>query len=151
MKKRLSSFLTFFICTIWLFTSACISPVNQLRTIPFRTLTGLVVDNSGQPVKQAIVTTDPPTSTLLTDDLGKFLITSLPEGVYTVQTAKQGFAINSSIIAIKGLGPFHVDVQLTTRVSAIAGEQEKFSPQNTNRGNNEKKGMDEGSSWWPQK
>lgn len=153
MRKGMISFLTFFICTIWLFIGACISPVNQLRTIPFRTLTGVVVDNGGQPVKQAIVTTDPPTSTLLTDDLGKFLITSLSEGVYTIQTAKQGFAINSAVIAIKGLGPFHVDVQLNKRVtaSAGAGEQEKLLPQSNRKGSNDKKGIEEGSSWWPEK
>jgi hypothetical protein len=137
-------------CTVWLFIGACISPVNQLRTIPFRTLTGMVIDNSGQPVKQAIVTTDPPTSTLLTDDLGKFLITSLPEGVYTIQISKQGFAINSAVIAIKGLGPFHVDVQMVKRVTASgAGEQEKLLPQSNDKGNHDKKAVEEGSSWWP--
>ncbi|MEW5800816.1 MAG: carboxypeptidase-like regulatory domain-containing protein [bacterium] len=149
MRKRMRSFVVFSTCAAWLLLCACISPVNQLRTIPFRTLTGMVVDNSGQPVKQAIVTTDPPTSTLLTDDLGKFLLTSLPEGVYTIQTVKQGFAINSAVIAIKGLGPFHIDVQLNKRVSAGPGEKERLLPQTRGRENSEKKEKEEGSSWWP--
>jgi hypothetical protein len=153
MRKGVSFFLIFFIGAIWLFIGACagLSPENQLRTSHFRILTGLVVDSSGQPVKQAQITTDPPTSNMFTDDLGKFLITNLSEGVYTIQTVKQGFNLNSAVIAIKGLGPFHVDVQLNKRVSANAGEQEKLLPQSNNNGNHEKKGIEEGSSWWPTK
>ena len=149
MRKGMICFLTFFLCSILVFFCACISPVSQLRTIPFRTMTGLVVDNSGTPVKQAVITTDPPTSTLLTDDLGKFIITSLPEGVYTLQTAKQGFAINSAVIAIKGLGPFHIDIQMAKRVSTTFGEQEKVLPQT--RSKDQEKKSEEGSSWWPTK
>lgn len=140
MRKK--SFLIFFMGTLWLFFCACV-PGNQLRTIPCRTLTGLVVDGNGQAVKQATVTTDPPTSTILTDDLGKFLITNLPEGIYSVQVAKQGFAINSALIAIKGLGPVHTDIQLTKRVPPM--EQEKLLPKIQNK----EKEKEEGASWWP--
>lgn len=127
------------------------TPASQLRTIPFRTLTGLVVDTSGQPVKQATVTTDPPTSTIMTDELGKFLITSLPEGIYTIQVIKQGFAINSAVIAIKGIGPFHTDIQMIKRAVSPAGEQDKLLPQTQGKENSDKKDKDkeEGASWWP--
>jgi|GEM_PF-5337429 len=149
MRRAVSSWLIFLLCAPCLFFCACIAPTNQLRTIPFRTLIGTVVDNNGQPVKQATVTTDPPTSTVLTDDLGKFIITSLAEGTYTIQVSKQGFAINSAVIAIKGLGPFHADIQLTKRVLSTAPEQEKLIPQT--QGGNSRKEKEEGASWWPTK
>lgn len=151
MKRATGSFLPFFLCTIWLFFCACITPTSQLRTIPFRTLTGLVVDTSGKPVKQAMVSTDPPTSTIMTDELGKFLITSLSEGVYTIQIFKQGFAINSAVIAIKGVGPFHADVQLTKRAVSPAREQDKLLPQTQDTENSNNKDKEEGASWWPTK
>ena len=128
MVKRRYLFLLFCICSIMLFMCACI-PSSQIGKMPFRTLTGLVVENNGNPLKGVTITTDPPTSALLTDDLGKFLITNLAEGMYTIHFVKQGFVSNSTLIAIKGLGPMHVDVQLAKKIITSPIEQEKLMPQ----------------------
>lgn len=117
MLRKSYSFLLFCMCALMLFMCACV-PASQIAKMPFRTLTGLVVENNGAPLKGVKVTTDPPTSAFLTDDLGKFLITNLSEGMYTIHLVKQGFVSNSTLIAIKGLGAMHVDVQLVKKINA---------------------------------
>jgi len=106
---------------------ACV-PASQIGKMPFRTLTGLVVENNGNPLTGVTVTTEPPTSAFLTDDLGKFLITNLSEGIYTLHFVKQGFVSNTTLIAIKGLGAMHVDVQLVKKIITSPIEQEKLMP-----------------------
>ena len=127
MLKRSYSFLLFCISWAMILFCAC-APYNQLSKLPFRTLTGLVVENDGKPLKGVTVTSDPPTSALLTDALGKFLITGLPEGTYTIHLVKQGYISNSILIAIKGLGPVHVDAKLEKKIITSPLEQEKLMP-----------------------
>lgn len=127
MPKKNQSFLFFFICAVLLFVCSCVTH-SQIRKMPFRTLNGLVVDANGKPLKGVTVTTDPPTSALLTNDLGEFLITGLPEGTYTIHLVKQGFLGNSTLIAVKGFGPIHVDIQLAKKIITSPIEQEKLMP-----------------------
>ena len=127
MPKKNYSFFPLFICGIVIFICACV-PYSQIRKMPFRTLTGSVVDSNGIPIKGVAITTDPPTSASLTDNLGKFIITSLPEGTFTLHLVKQGFISNSKLIAIQGWGPIHVDAQLVKKVITSPQEQEKLMP-----------------------
>src|SRR5688572_29811672 len=88
------SFLTEAVCTQFGFAPPQTPPPGQAAQVkPPVVATGMVlgsvVDSSGSPVSGAIVTLN--SQRVLTNDEGRFLITDLPKGNYSVLANKPGY------------------------------------------------------------
>ncbi len=74
-----------------------------LDAIPptFSQLNGIVVDAvTNQTLSNVSVTTNPPTSALLTNELGRISVDSIPEGIYTIFAKKAGYQTDSVTISL---------------------------------------------------
>ncbi len=68
----------------------------------FGSISGTVLDGqTNAPIGSANVTTSPPTSSIVTDADGKFRMTDVPIGNYSIVVQKSGFAKNTVTIAVK--------------------------------------------------
>jgi hypothetical protein len=91
-------------------TEATPTPVN----IPTGTISGKVIDsNDGTFIPTANVSTEPPTSSVTTDEEGKFSIPDVPVGNYSVTAAKSGYASVSVKIAVLADKITTTDLHLT--------------------------------------
>jgi len=84
----------------------------SLGQSPVRVVEGVVIDQNDKPVKGVIITTDPPTSSVVTNELGCFLIKSLKEGVYTINAEKVGFVSDPVTINIQGFDSPTADIRI---------------------------------------
>lgn len=74
------------------------APTQQTGSI-----TGTVITEAdATPVSAAVVSTTPPTSSVLTDDQGKFTLTDLSAGVYVVNAEKGGQVFGSTQVTVTG-------------------------------------------------
>ncbi len=78
-----------------------------------RVITGIVADVDGNPIPGAIVTTDPPTSSIATDKSGRYMIKAVPEKEYTLKATKMGYVSYPTKITVRGLDFVQGDIQLT--------------------------------------
>ena len=102
----------------WLFVlgilamTGCIT-ASQLAKLPLHSIDGVVTDYNGKPVEGALVTTTPPSSSVLTDSEGKYILRKLPAGEFTVHVSKPGYAEESVTLAVGGYEhPTKGDIQL---------------------------------------
>ncbi|MEM9831855.1 MAG: carboxypeptidase regulatory-like domain-containing protein [Bacteroidota bacterium] len=75
----------------------------------FSQLSGTVVDAATNRVLSNVsVTTNPPTSALLTNELGRVSVDSIPEGIYTIIAKKAGYQTDSVTISLSAgrVNPF---------------------------------------------
>ncbi len=81
--------------------------------VPAGAISGRVVDeNSGEAIAGATVSTDPPTSTVITDASGNYTISDVKEGSYTVKASKSGYLEGSVEVSVVSGGTAEADVQL---------------------------------------
>ncbi len=77
-----------------------ISGCSQNSTTPIKVskygkIIGLVRTVDGVPIQDAEISTTPPSDALVSDVNGRFIITSLTEGVYTINANKKGYKTKS--------------------------------------------------------
>src|SRR5690606_1133288 len=64
---------------------------DTLDDVGLGTITGIVVNKgSNEPIENARISTNPPTSTVFTNENGEFLITDVPVEDYSVEARKEG-------------------------------------------------------------
>jgi hypothetical protein len=86
---------------------------SQLAKLPLHSIDGVVTDYNGKPVEGALITTTPPSSSVLTNSDGKYAIRKLPTGEFTVHVSKPGYAEESVTLAVGGYDyPTKGDIQL---------------------------------------
>ena len=74
---------------------------DKIETTLFGSLVGTVLtieDNIA--ITQATISTNPPTSSLQTDELGRFSIDQIEEGTYTIRAEKEGFVTEIENVSI---------------------------------------------------
>jgi hypothetical protein len=86
---------------------------SQLSKLPLHSIDGTVTDYNGKPVDGALITTTPPSSSVLTNSNGKYTLRKLPTGEFTVHVSKPGYAEESVTLAVGGYDyPTKGDIQL---------------------------------------
>ena len=78
----------------------------------------VLAEDGGAPVAQATVTTNPPTSTVVTDADGRFVLPDVPEGTYALRTSSEGFVPGVTSVAVSGDRTSTVVVRLRTDSAA---------------------------------
>ena len=76
--------------------SSSTSPVPQVGTIRGAVINGL----TGQPTAQAVVSTTPPSSSVLTDAAGAFTMDNVPVGSYAVQAQRADVGSGTAQVAV---------------------------------------------------
>ena len=92
--------------------SGCIMSQSAVRKLPIRTMSGTVTDSNGVPLQGVMITTEPSTSSIATDALGRYSITAVSEGEYVVKANKIGFTPSSITINVRGFEITRADLQL---------------------------------------
>jgi outer membrane receptor protein involved in Fe transport len=80
-------------------------------------VSGVVVDASGAPVRGATVTIG--TASVMTDDAGEFAIDNAPDGVRTIQVSAAGFAVATVAIDADNVNGTRVILQPAPLVAAV--------------------------------
>ncbi len=81
-------------------------------------ITGRVIDSTGAPIEGAVVSTVPPTQTVLTDPDGRFEINGVRFTIsYVVNADKDGFQMSSGVVVPTSDGPN--DVPLSLEVQSV--------------------------------
>ncbi len=96
--------LTITVVAVAVFTASCSGKNGGPGTTALDrgTVAGTVKDQAGAAVAAASITTDPVTVTVSTDATGKFTLSSIPIGTYTVIASKAGY-VDGKLAAV-GLG-----------------------------------------------
>ena len=82
-------------------------------TAPLGAISGRVVDEvSGEPIAGATVSTDPPTSTVITDASGNYTISDVKEGSYTVKAFKSDYLEGAVDVSVVSGGTATADIRL---------------------------------------
>lgn len=86
---------------------------EQAPTAPLGAISGRVVDEiSGEPIAGATVSTDPPTSTVITDSSGSYTISDVKEGSYTVKISKSGYLEGTVDVSVVSGGTATTEIGL---------------------------------------
>jgi len=105
MKNTLQLFFFLLVLTTFLFLQSCSEKETPTQTVTTGTIQGKVTDAiSGTAINNASVVTNPPTSSVLTDQNGEFTISDVPAGTYTVTASKIGSedcSVTVSVVAGK--------------------------------------------------
>jgi len=89
LKNYLLKNLVILISFLVLF-SAC--KEDTVEPIYYGNISGTVLDADDEtPIQGVAITTTPPTNSLITDDQGKFVLTTLTTGTYTISAVKSGY------------------------------------------------------------
>ena len=83
---------------VWLFAILLLTGCEEspLETTIYGKITGKVVSEfNGEPLKEASVSTNPASETILTDSLGNFSIENIEVGEYTILAEKDGYKKNT--------------------------------------------------------
>jgi TolB protein len=98
--KNIFPLLLFCIISVFVFTS-CEEDTVQPET--YGSISGSVydADDIKTPVSGASVTTNPPTSALLTDSNGKFKVSNIPVGSYVITVSKSGYDKGTISVSVK--------------------------------------------------
>lgn len=85
--------------TFLLFFNACRE--DPFQPTLFGSMVGTVIrDVDNVAVTNAVISTTPPTSLLLTDDFGRFSLQDIEPGTYTVRAEKEGFATQVESVTV---------------------------------------------------
>jgi hypothetical protein len=77
-----------------------------------KVILGAVMDNNNRPISGAMVTTDPPTSSVATDNLGRYLLRLEKEGTYSVRADMLGYVCEPITVRVKGKDITQADIKL---------------------------------------
>ncbi len=95
MKKYITIICATFLLFIW----SCSE--DTIDVVLYGTLTGKVVDKiSGVPLKNVKITTNPATTTVFTDTLGKFSMNRIPVDDYSVQAELPGYSAGFEAVSV---------------------------------------------------
>lgn len=107
------NFLIILFASCFLFTLGC-SEEDTIDVVLYGSLKGKVVDKlSGEPIKDVKITTNPASTTVLTDTLGEFKIDKIAVGDYSVQAEAQGYVASFEAVSIKDDGLSEVSFELS--------------------------------------
>jgi hypothetical protein len=87
-----------------------------------RVIMGVVMDNNNRPIGGAIVTTDPPTSSVATDNLGRYLLRLEKVGIYSVQANILGYVSDPVTVEVKSKDITQADLKLLPEGMAPASK-----------------------------
>lgn len=95
---------------------------DAVDPVAYGSISGTVFDSSGvTPMAEVNITTNPPTSAVLTGKDGKFFIDNVPTDKYTVSAKKSGYMISSVSVMVK-------EASTTTAVMYIEKEYTVNTP-----------------------
>ena len=87
------------------------------------TISGRVIDESGSPIPQAEVTSEPATQTVQTGDDGRFVLDGARFTIsYQLTAVKEGFRNTTEVITPTAVGPNEVTLTLPLQVICTPGE-----------------------------
>jgi len=113
MKRQISKLMTLSISIIILsiFNFSCEPPTEAETTGDIQ---GVIYDaSSSQPLGGATITTDPTTSSKITDTNGSFLIEGIEPGDYSLQVSKTGYQTNTTTVKVIAGETASADLQLS--------------------------------------
>jgi len=113
MKRQISKLMTLSISIIILsiFNFSCEPPTEAETT---GNIQGVIYDaSSSQPLGGATITTDPTTSSKITDTNGSFLIEGIEPGDYSLQVTKIGYQTNTTTVKVIAGETASADLQLS--------------------------------------
>jgi hypothetical protein len=82
-------------------------------------ITGIVVDTTGQPLKDAEVTAQPGSRTTRSDSTGRFQLGGLPAAKYTVTARRLGFSAAQYYISLPAAGTAELEFVLTASTTQL--------------------------------
>jgi len=100
------------------FILVCVLFVLQGCVLSRKTIVGSVIGADGKVVKQASITTEPPTEAVFTDSLGRFIIRGVSVGKYSVRATKSGYAENGVNVNVAGEGVVQADIQIDSETES---------------------------------
>lgn len=104
---------------------------SQLAKLPLHSIDGVVTDYNGKPVEGALITTTPPSSSVLTGHDGKYALRKLPSGEFIVHVSKPGYAEEAITLTVGGYDyPTKGDIQLVLQ-SMVVEETVEETPSYT--------------------
>ena len=96
---------------------ACSEDTTGNDTLDTSSVTGKVVDSeTGEPIAGALVSTEPATQATTTDSTGKYTISNLIPGAYTVVVEKGGYTTKRASVQVLGNKAATLDVLLTSTI-----------------------------------
>ena len=98
--------------TLFLLSFASLIVFSQGCIITKKAIVGSVVSSEGKVLKQANVTTEPPTESVLTDSYGRFIIRGIPAGKYSIRANKKGYSEAGVSVSVSGENVIQADIQL---------------------------------------
>ncbi len=75
-------------------------------------LWGTVIDNNNRPISGAMITTDPPSSSVATDNLGRYLLRLEKVGTYSVTAEMLGYVSEPTLVQTKHGDMTQADIKL---------------------------------------
>jgi hypothetical protein len=95
-------FMTFLMAVVAL-QSCDDEATTQLPEEKFGKIEGIVIDQNGIPVRGATITTNPATSTATTDSLGKFTLSNVIAGSFSITATKDGSTKSQTVSVVASL------------------------------------------------
>lgn len=103
-----------FICAAFLLTALGCSEENTIDVILYGSVKGKVTDKvSGEPIKDVKITTNPASTTVFTDSLGKFQINKLAIGSYSIQAEASGYSAAFEAVSVSENNTSDVSFELS--------------------------------------
>ena len=145
------------ILTVFLF-SGCVATSMLANSIE-----GRITDHNGNPIKGAIITTAPSSSSVSTDADGKYIIRKLKSREYSISVFKTGYAEETVTVLVGGLDyPTRGDIQILPEsmladenainepVSSLESESKKepVADISEKSKDSEKKKKKKNKKWW---
>lgn len=96
MKKIAAVFLLIISVTFLSCSESTVTPKLHGNVAGF-----VLVDGSGDPVSNALISTKPPTSSIVTDNKGRFTLDGVPVGNYQITAQKSGYNKGTVNISVR--------------------------------------------------
>ncbi len=142
-------------CVLAIIIAGCMT-ASQIKEMAIRDISGKVTDDQNRPLSGAIVTTEPSTSSVSTDELGNYRIGGLPGGTYTIRATLMGYVGYPVRIEVRGFEPTRADLKLIPEslAPALPAYTAPEAPKSTNESsvtpsdNKTASEEKEGKKWW---
>ncbi len=116
-----------------------------------KVILGAVMDNNNKPIGGAIVSTDPPTSTVATDNLGRYTLRLDKEGTYSVRADILGYLSEPVTVEVKGDDLTWADIKILPESMAPVVEPLPVVKETTSTNETSTDSATEGQTdkkWW---
>ena len=126
MKKTVRLILCLFVLTAFLLLQSCNKDDNTpTQSDSTGSIQGEVTDANSEVINNATVVTNPPTSSVLTDQNGDYTISDVTAGTYTVKASKTGFSDDSVNVSVVASKTTTANIQLTA--AFVCGSEIQYS------------------------